>query len=333
MRFQVSGACALVLFALSGCQNNGVKTAAADVAAGVSNSLISVRESAQKFAVAAEHVYSHLDQYDLSTKGMDVKDGGIFDTFQNNTYYYKTKHEGASYYVSPMKPVNDVVRRAVKTMQYLEGDIQSSYEKNGDIMALAFFGVHQPQSVGILYPWVDVVSFLPPQLEIKAMEWYTRGLASNGEAKWSNGPFVSFYAGWIEDVAVPVRVDGAVTGVIVLAISLEKLKAKYFANRTENLLLLGPDLTVFVATPSARKALPIQVVEAFDYTKQLKMNTSPSEGYRLSDNTQPAGMADVARAIAAGQTTVEKRLGGKDWTFYSEEVKETHFYVVGFSPR
>jgi len=332
MRYHILGALGAWTLLLAGCQNSQLKTEVADVAAKMSANLVAVREAAQSFAAAAQNLYSHLDRVDLSTKGMDVRDGGVFDTFQNNTYYFKTLRKGASYYVSPMKPVDDTVRRAVRAMQHLEGDIQSSYEKNGDVMALAFFGVHEPMSVGMLYPWVDVISFLPPALQIRQMEWYQRGLASSGSARWSNGPFVSFYSGWIEDVAVPVLVDNQVRGVIVLATSLEKFKAKYFAGQPENLLLLGSDLTVFVANDAARKALPIKVVEDFDYTKQLKVNSSPSEGYHLSDDTQPSGLKALADAVTKGETQITETVAGKRWTFYVSLIKEPRFYVVGFGP-
>jgi hypothetical protein len=333
MTSKVAAAVLVAALSFSGCQNSDLKVKVAGVASQLSANLTSVRESAETFAKAAETVYGHLDRYNLSTKGMDVKDGGIFDTFQNNSYYFKTVKDGASYYASPMKPVDDTVRRPIRIMQQLEGDIKKAYDTNGDVMALAFFGVHEPMSLGMVYPWVDVVSFLPPKLQIKGMEWYTRGLSSTGPAKWSNGPFVSFYAGWIEDVAVPVIVNGGVQGVIVLATSLEKFRAKYFLPQTINLFMLGPDDTVFIANPAAKKALDLKVIEGFDYVKQLQNNSSPSDGFRLSDSSQPEGLPEVAKAIAAGKTEIEQRVAGKDWIFYVSPVPETGFRVVGFGQR
>jgi hypothetical protein len=313
------------------CAPDTLKITVSQTASELQVTWTSASDSAEAFAHAAEDVYSHLSQYDLSTKGLDAKEGGIFDHFQNNNYYYKTVHDGASYYISPLKPVDEPLRREIRILQNIEGFLQKAYDKNADTLAMAFYGVHQPTSIGLLVPWADVVSFFPPGIDLTRQEWYSRGLNSPGDPRWSKGPFVSFYQGWVEDVAVPVHSEGEVRGVVVLATSLEKLAAKYFAGSDEALVLLGPDLTPFIATASARSALPLKVIQDFDYTKQLKENPFTNESYRLSATDQPQGLRDVAAAITAGRTDFTVNIADKHYRVYVQAVKEPHFYVVGFA--
>lgn len=323
----------LAVLTLASCQGSDLQNKVTDVASKLSANFSSVGKSAEKFAKAAEQVYSNLDKYDLSTKGLDVKEGGIFATFQNNTYYYKTVPQGASYYASPLKPVDDKLRREIRILQQIEVPLEAAYTEDSDTLAIAFYGVHQPTSIAMLVPWADVISFFPPGIDLTKTEWYDRGLTSKGETKWSKKPFVSFYRGWVEDVAVPIFDKGSVRGVAVLATSLEKIGAKYFADKDAALVLLGPDLTPFAATPTARTELPLQVMQDFDYTKQLKSNPLADEEYRLSAPKQPLGLQRVAAQIEAGKTSFDQEINGGLYRVYVTEIKEPHFYLAGFTRR
>jgi hypothetical protein len=329
MQCRLVGGIFAVTITLAGCQGD-LPTKVADVTSKLSANFSSVGQAAKKFAQSAEQVYANLDKYDLSPKGLDVKDGGIFDTFENNTYYYKTVAKGASYYASPMKPVDDTLRREIRILQQIEKPLEDAYVEDADTLAIAFYGVHQPTSIAMLIPWADVISFFPPNIDLRNLEWYQRGLKSHGEVRWAQKPFVSFYRGWVEDVAVPIFDKSDVRGVAVLAASLEKINTKYFAARTDDLVLLGPDLTPFAASPSARTDLPLQVAKDFDYTKQLKTNPPANDDYRLSAPQQPIGLQHVAAKIEAGQTSFEEEVEGHQYRFYVGTIKEPRFYVVGF---
>ncbi len=317
---------------LASCDNRAdlLKAKVDKVAGSLSASFASIRESEEDFIKTASDVYSHLDRYNLSPKHMDVKDGGIFDTFEGNKYYYKTVKEGASFYVSPMKPMNDTIRRAVGAVQLLEQPFKKSYDKNSDLLTGNFFGVHAPTSIGMLYPWIDVVSQVPPGIDFHIFEWYTRGIQSTGETIWSKGPFVSLLYGWVEDIAAPVRVGGKSLGAIVMPVGIDKVNEKYFKNETENLFLLGHDLTLVAANSPARRALKLKVIEDIDYVKQMKENSFASTAYQLSDPNQSALIQAVAKKISSGEKSFEESEGGATWVFFVGDVKETGFYTVGF---
>lgn len=330
MQCYVAGGLLAVLVTLTACQGNDLPTQVADVASKLSTNFSSVGQASKAFAQSAEQVYANLDKYNLSPRGLDVKEGGVFNTFQNNTYYYKTVAQGASYYASPMKPVDDKLRREIRILQQIEKPLEDAYVEDSDTLAIAFYGVHQPTSIAMLIPWADVISFFPPNIDLRNLEWYQRGLKSKGEVRWAEKPFVSFYRGWVEDVAVPIFDKGEVRGVAVLAISLEKINTKYFARVPEALMLLGPDMTPFAASPAARAQLPLQVMQDFDYTKQLKTNPKADNEYQLSATQQPVGLQRVAAKIQAGQSTFEEDVEGHLYRFSVSQIKEPHFYVVGF---
>ncbi len=322
-------AAALILVS---CGQAEVVRAKVDVIAQkLSDNLASVRTSEQDFVSAADSVYANLDRASLSTKGMDVKDGGIFQTFQGNTYYYKTVHEGASFYLSPMRPVDDGLRRDIKALQQTEGLLKTAYEKNSDVMVLSFFGVRNPLSIGMLYPWIDVVSFLPPKIDFAQQEWFTRGLAS-GKAAWSHGPFVSLFGGWVEDISAPVAFSPTSQGVVVMTVVLEKINKKYFADEPENLFMVGPDLTLVMANKPARAALDLKVIEDVDYIKQMRENAFAGDVYKLSDPGQPPEIQAMATQIAAGKKAFPLVAKGRTWNVFVAKVPETGFFVAGFAP-
>lgn len=315
-----------------GCDRRAdeVKARVSWIAENLNKDLEGMRASTVAFVAEAAKLYSHLDQYDLSTQGMDVKEGGVFDTFAGNKFYYKTVEAGASVYASPLKPVDDRLKKAIKTILHLEGPLKASYEAHQDLLNASFFGVHEPSSIAILYPFQDVVSHLPPGLDLHVLEWYTRGLNSSGQSLWSKGPFVSLYGGWVEDLAAPVVVEGRTVGVQVMIVGMEMVKAKYITKEAEQVFLLGPDLTLVAANASAQKALGLRVLEDIDYVKQMKENSFAPAVYQLSDPGQTEGLRSVASKIHAGEASFEASVAGTDWRFFVGSVKETGFYVVGF---
>lgn len=315
------------------CDNRAQKTKVAvdAVAQGLSLGFASIRQTADAYIHQAGEVYANLDRYDLATDKMDTSAGGIFESFSGNKYYYKTVKEGAAFYSSPMKAVGDQIRREIRIMQQLEGSLEASFKKHTDLVALAFFGIHEPTSIAMLYPWVDVVSFLPPGLDFRVLEWYTRGLEASGRALWSKEPFISLYGGWVFDLSAPLAVDGKTKGVMVMTVHMKNVEEKFFKPETENLFLLGKELTLVVANEPARKALNLKVIEDVDYVKQMKENAFAPASYKLSDPSQSEGLRMVGTLIAEGKTVFDQTIEGVMWSFVVGEVAdETGFRVVGF---
>ena len=307
-----------------------LKTKVETVTKELSADFVKIRGSETNLIRAAAQVYGNTGHLDLSVNKMDVRDGGIFESFQGNKYYYKTIKEGASFYASPAGPVDERTKKEIRAMQYFEGDLKDTFEKSKDLLILSFFGIHEPSSMAMLYPWTDVVSLLPPRLDFQSLEWYTRGYKSTGPALWAEKPFISLYGGWVEDISGPVPVKDKTKGVVVLTVLLDKVNSKYFKNEPENLLLLGHDLTLVVATPPARKALPLKVIEDVDYLKQMKSNSFASAAYQLSDPGQDEGIRRIAADITSGKTAFEEAVNGTTWVFFVGNVQETGFYTVGF---
>ncbi len=184
----------------------------------------------------------------------------------------------------------------------------------------------------MLYPWIDVISFLPPKLDLARQEWFYRGLASSGGGVWSKGPFVSLFGGWVEDVAAPVKFGPTSRGVVVMTVVLEKINQKYFAEQPENLFMVGPDLTLVMANKAARHALDLKVIEDVDYIKQMRENAFAGDVYKLSDKGQPPEIQQLAADIAAGKKAFTLSAKGRTWNVFVAKVPETGFFVVGFAP-
>ena len=83
----------------------------------INTKIVSVKESLIKLTTEIEEVYNNPTKYDLSIDTLDKKDGGVFDSHNDYTYYYKTVNTGASYYFTPMKPITD----DMKNFHFLPG--------------------------------------------------------------------------------------------------------------------------------------------------------------------------------------------------------------------
>lgn len=323
----------LFSFVLTGCglRFQATQKAVEKTASAINTDFENIRKAEETMVKQIEDVYANTNKLDLSINHMDVKDGGVFATFDKNLYYYNTNKGGVSYYCSPGKPVDNTIRREIRMMQYMEPYLEQAQKTDPDIISLAFYAIHKPTSIGMLYPWFDVVSIFPPGLQFTMFDWYNRGFQSSGAALWSKLPFVSLAAGWIIDVAAPVKMNGITKGATVLSIDLAKVNTKFIKKQKNNLMLLGPDLTLVAANNSAKNSLNLKIIEDIDYVQQMKENKFAADQYKLSDASQSPEMQAVASKILSGSKKFEQTINGKTYQFTVSDIKEVGFYLVGFT--
>jgi len=318
--------------ALVSCQRGLEETrnAVATTAAAVDAEFTAVRVAEEHLVTALSTLYETKATLDLSTQGMDVAEGGLYQSFPGDKYYYKSQVRPTALYVSTGRPATAEVKAQVKFFEFLEPSLVAATHAS-DLLTVSFYGVQRPTTVALMAPWADVVSTLPPGIDVTMFEWYTRGLHSAGRPVWSSAPFTDLTTGWVMDVSAPVKASGEDEGVAVLSVNLEKLSRKYLAAQTLPLLLAGHDGTVVGITPSAQALLGIQALEAVDYLRQKRENTFAPGKYKWGDPSQTAEVQALGRLVAEGRPEFELNLGGKAYTVVQKAVPETQMVVVGFA--
>jgi len=222
------------------------------------------------------------------------------------------------------------MKREIAAMHRLEPTLESAWESARNLLNIAFYGVHEPTSIGMLYPYVDVVSIFPPGLDFTAFDWYSRGISAPGAPRWSEAPFIDLGTGWMMDVAMAVSAGGRPKGVAVLSIPTRKLVARALPARTaEALAILGRDTAVVGATSRATELLGVRAIEDADFLRQAKVNRLAEDKNKLVGGAYPEELGAVAARIAAGEESFIARLGPARLRFIVARSPETGFIVLG----
>jgi len=313
------------------CSRNELPNAVGATASAVEADLIEVRSLADELVTKVGNVYSQLDRLDLSVDHMDADRGGTFVAFKDNAYYVSNNAQGASYYVSPNRLVDDELRRHVKVLTYLDPLIATAW-KRSTIWRTVFFGTNKPYSLAVFYPRTDVSSLFPPGLQFGQFEWFQRGEQSTERAKWSLQPFTDLTARWVMDVSRGVKVQNALKGVVVINVTMDELSRRHFRKQSRPMWLLGADLSVVCASPPANEALQLPVLVDPDLLQQRSQNARVANLFKLSDGTQEAGVRRLAARVTKGEIDFRETVKGKSYRFVVRSVPEVGFRVVGAQP-
>jgi hypothetical protein len=319
------------LLLVSACSRNDLPKAVSATAGVVETNLVEVRNLADKLVSQVGGVYSHLDQLDLSVDHMDADRGGSFFAFKDNAYYVSNNDQGASYYASPNRPVDDELRREVKILTYIEPLIEKAW-KPPTIRRMVFFGTKEPHSVAVMHPRMDVPSIFPPGLQFGRFEWYQRGEKSPERAKWSLQPFTDLTARWVMDISRGVKVRDVIKGVVVINVPMDELSRRHFRKQSRPMWLLSADLSVVCASPSAKEALQLPVLADPDLLRQRQENATAANQFKLSDGSQEAGVRRLAARVTKGETDFRETVKGKSYRFVVSAVPEVGFRVMGAQP-
>jgi len=287
-----------------------------------------VRAAEDALVASIESVYAD-SSLELSVDGMDVAAGGEFAVFEGGKYYYKTARTGCCYYCSPRGPVTDAMRREIRTMGYCEGALQKAWNSLPPYLSIVFYGIHEPTTIGMLYPWDDVVSVLPPGLCLMAFDWYRRGYTSKGSGLWSAQPFADLTNGWTMDLSKSVRAFGATKGAAVIGVRIMKAGELYLGKAATPILLLASDSTLMGASPSARAAFGLAPLEDAALVKQMSANIFVPANQRLNHESRPDGIRSLAARVLAGESGFSQGIAGAEWRVESVRISEIGFYLVG----
>lgn len=299
------------------------------VAGDIDREFQTIRTANDNLKAAIDTLYKERSSLDLATDRLDVADGGVFQLFDGYNFYYKTVKEGASYYISPQKPLTQDIKTEVRFLQYVEPALAKAGEASPWI-ATAFYGIEKPITMAMFYPHADVISFFPPGLPVGIFEFFQRGMKSSGESLWSSKPFTDLARGWVMDVAAPTISQDNKAGVATISVSLAKMNTEYIRKLESPVLVLSKEGTLVGASAKAKSLLKVQMLEDYDYVKQMKENTFAPEVLNLSHESQPLSVRAIASQIQSGASSFLQDINGQKYGFLVKKLQEVDFTVVLF---
>ena len=307
----------------------------AAIAARIQSDFAQVRSAHETMVGEIERTYATAGSLDLSIDHLDVGQGGVFATCEGGRYYYKTVREGCSYYCSPPDgKIDDRIRTEVRIMGYLEDAVLRAFDASPPFLSIILYGVMEPTSIAIMYPWFDVVSLFPPGLDFGVFEWFRRGLESKSDkGAWSALPFVDLAAGWVMDLSSPVHAEGRIKGVAVTGVRMSAAGRRYLDGAGTAALLLAPDSTLIALSPAAREGLGFRPLAEDVMLRQMKENAALPETARLVHEGQDPGVRALGERILGGERRFDHELGGGRVAVEVVPVPEIGFLVVGLAQR
>lgn len=288
-----------------------------------------------------DSAFTNMDKYDLDIEKMDVKNGGLFEWF-NDYVYYQTKDDGkgaAFYYLFDENVGNDEKIKAsckkillLKTIadELIEGDKDYKYGE-----ALHVFTSDFIQST---YPYWEVLSTIAP-----------KGLPSNiayafpffaiaapeqnpeKKAMWPEDAFVGMAGeGWLCSISVPIYSNNGTKFEGVTAKDVEIFKIRnIIVNEDDILLFLGSGTSILGLTDNAKTALDLKDLADFDYVEKMNKNEFVAEEYILTSEEQTPEIRELGNKIKAGEEEFTVNIKGTQYTAVVSKIDEVGFFLVG----
>jgi hypothetical protein len=276
------------------------------------------------------------DAADISK--MDEKNGGDHASFKTDMYYKKkTNDDDITVLATGFAPVTDKIKKEIKTFETLLGDdLRMKVKDNQILYSIGFFSVKSEFTVQ--YPFVDMVSAIPPKLDILKPKFAANAIPKNnpkGEIIWDKDVIFSMAGGGlIISITSPVYIKDEFTAFTIVAPSMPNLLKKYnIEDSKDYILLLSPSTMVIGASSVCANALKLTILKPFDYVQQLKTNPQAAEDYKLTFEKKTEGLQSIGKNILAGKTVFDAKVEGKNYAVVAEKIDEVNFYLVGLAKK
>lgn len=311
-----------------------------DIAKTIDTKFVETKDAVTKVGDFVQNLFDNMDQYDLSTEGMDVEDGGIYKSLDGIQYYDTDESKGTTFWASGMEPVEEWSKQRAKLYEQAE-KIMTETQGGSDVM-LALWWISWDCVVKLAPRW-DLISTLPAKLDVRKNEWFYMGAPENnpeGVTKWTSEPFAHMVGfGWILTCAHPIMYTGpnaAANGHeagVSADILINNIVKMFLKEEAENLLLISDDALLIGASDAAKEALEVTILEDVDYIAQFQENPLAAEEYKLTHASQGEGMNKIAAEVLAGKSGFEVTIDGKAYHVVAKELPDPAFYLIGLQAK
>jgi hypothetical protein len=323
---------------------------------------VTARENLVLRARMVQDAYEHKDRYDLSTEGMDVSEGGVYDWFEdwfyvptedkfngrgminlyngNNGMYldpdveYMPENFAKARKIATDGPELELIKREMRLWEYIIGDVMEAGKDLGYAEYTYFANPRGWLNVTSMY--FEYTSAASPDLTQEIMgnlEWVKNGTPfGNPERtpKWTKGAAAAIGGeGWVALISMPVYANGQYILLENNNVYPLEISTKLFNTHEQKLLFLDLHTSLLGISPPAKEALGLNELTDFDYIRQMQENAFVQDELKLIHDTQKPGIQELGNKVLAGEKQFEVTIDAQTYTVVVDDIPEVRFYVVG----
>lgn len=290
------------------------------IANSINNDLLLVRNNIFNTA----NVLQHKIPFDRDVQGFSEK---IYKFSLNGILVSKyIESKSAIYYPTNSKITNDL-KRIIINSEAIDTLFISSIKKNTLLSQIYFIDTN---SFLRIYPYIDVLSYLIPNINLKKFAPYQ--LANNKpfseKAYWINKPIADPYGrGWIVSCVEPIYYRDHFIGILSGDITLNSLKEKYFSSGTELILIIDQKGNIICCTKEAGKITNVPQLREFGYYKPI---TEDIYNFKIPNltNHKNKSLSNAIKSLLSEETIEIFYVDNKKYTIYKALIEETNWLLL-----
>lgn len=278
------------------------------------------------------------DEYELDLENIYSFDGGKYALFEDTVLYKPVDDGGCAVLITGAVKISPSLLKTIRLYENSEEKIKKFVESSDFITSSWIFDKY---SICFTYPYFDVVSTLPKELDITQLPFYeTANFENNKEKKplWTpvDEPFLGMSGeGWILNRSSPIYIDSdneldfITTSVMQLSVVNELL-----INNSDNLIiLLSKNLSLIGSSKRARDLLKLQVVDDDYYLEQKYTHGYLTDKYKLDHIEQRSSIRELARLVKSGNESFLIEIDEVEYKVSIGKVYDPVLYVIGLSEK
>lgn len=359
----------MILLVLTSCENRKdieVEEETARIANLLEEYAVTSRENSLRREKVIVDAYENKERYDLSVDDLDVKNGGVYDWFEDYIYYpindvfdgkaminllvcnegmyidpekyeYKPENFDKAIKLTPESPEFITVQKEIKLWNLIVMDVLNAGKDHGyskfmywcnPALWLQAFSFHFDYISSVNADWTQEI--------LGNAEWCKDGSWGNldKELRWGKKAFTGFAGeGWIISHSKPMYANGKYIGFINNNLYPLEFVNKHIAKNEYSIILIDPNTALMGTSSSAKDLFKLEELEDFDYLKQMKENTFVEEELYLNHESQESYTNEMANRVLNGDKQFEIDIEGTKYITFVKDISEIDFYVIGLSKK
>jgi len=259
----------------------------------------------------------------------------------NGALYKAVDDGGAVVYASAVRPIDDETLRLIKLYEKIEPKIVSVVKDSKYVTSA--WAYHQ-YTIGFGYPYFDVISVYPPNLDMNLMTFYQRMEKDKNPSmtpQWTpvDEPYVGMSGeGWLLTRGYPVfvtKTDDKMTALVDIDTQLSIINKEFIEKSDSMVIVVSSTFSLIASSQEAKNTFGLKVLEDVDYLEQMKNNSFIQDQFNLENEAQNPDIRQIPTKIkeSTKDDGFEIEISGKAYQVFYEKTDDPAFYIIGFGKK
>lgn len=234
--------------------------------------------------------------------------------------------KSAIYYSADSVLTNDL-KKIIINSEALDTLFISAIKKNPLLSQIYFIDTN---SFLRIYPYIDVLSYLTPNTNLKKFTPYrtANNKPFREKAYWINKPIADPYGrGWVISCVEPIYYRDHFIGILSGDITLHSLKEKYFSSGTELILVIDQKGNIICCTKEAGKLTNVPQLREFGYYKPITEDIYNFKNPNLT-NHKNKSLSNAIKSLLSEETIENFYVDNNKYTIYKALIEETNWLLL-----